>query len=934
MRATLSALLILTASLFVAAGASAQTAQNPVFRSGVELLEVDVNVVDDRGRPVTDLRVPDFVVVIDGQPRKVVTAEFIRDGVQIEAKPQPDDPYIVSNANKPRGRLIIIVVDTNNLAFGRAREAVSGAVRFLDKLTPSDRVALLSIPGPGPAVNFTSNHEQIRAGLAQISGSGDLERGRYELGAYDAIALDTQGDQIAIERVILRVCGDQPEIRCVQDVFQEAAMVAQQVRRTTEESVAALSRLLRNLKDVEGTKNLILLSQGLNLEGTRSEAIALADLAAESRVNINVVMFEEYFGTAQFIGKLQMDQADRNMREQGLEMLAGASRGGFFRVVTSPDLIFDRLSSEISGHYMLGVEPGGKDRDGRRHKIGVEVRRKGVTVRARREVQDLSRSADATARDKVMLGLLTSPFGSTDLPLRLSTYVYKDAASSKVQLILASEIDPLKPGQADLEFGFVLFDREGRSVLNGGERKIFVGSPGIEPLKYDVSLAVEPGIYKLRFGVIDDAGNRGSVEREVQAWQMSGDALAVGDLMLSEGAEGRTSTLRPPVNLRVDSGRLAAYMELYSDRPDVLDRAAVMMEIAEREDSPAIFSGPAAIRARDDAPGRQVMAMIPVGALPPGRYLARAMIYAGDQVVGKLARPFFVVAGSAARSAAAAPAVAPSVPGSSAATSRAPLFVHTNPTLPKFRAEDVLTPEFLRGVYDMVDKLRPGAKAAVARARSGRFEGTALMALEGGDQTTGAFLRGLEVLMKGQLDPAAVQFDVALKTAPAFFPAAFYLGACYAAAGKDKEAVAAWERVRASQPQFPLLSRFMGYARLRLDQDQPDQALELLQDALTRQPQDADLRKNLGIIHAVAGQHDKAYATLTPYLTANPADQDALLIVVQGIYLTHAAGGSIESPESDRTQAAKYAQAYIAAKGPYEALMTKWMAFLTAEGKQ
>lgn len=927
MRASLSALLVLLASSLL----SAQTAQNPVFRSGVELLEVDVNVVDDRGRPVADLRAPEFVVMIDGEPRKVVTSEFIRDGIQIEAKPQPDDPYIVSNANKPRGRLIIIVVDTNNLVFGRARDAVGGAIRFLDKLMPSDRVALLTIPGPGPAINFTNNHAQIRAGLGQISGSGDLDRGRFELSAYEAIALDTQGDQIAIERAIVRVCGDMPDIRCIQDVLQEAAMVAQQVRRKTEESVGALSRLLRNLKEVEGTKNLILLSQGLNLEGTRSEAIGLGELAAESRVNINVVMFEEYLGTAQFMRNLQMDQADRNMREGGLETLAGAARGGLFRVVTSPDLIFDRLTSEISGHYMLGVEPGGKDRDGRRHQIRVEVRRKGVTVRARREVQ-VSRAPDATARDKVMLGLLTSSFGSTDLPLRLSTYVYKDAASSKVQLILASEIDPLKPGQADLELGFVLFDREGRTVLTGGERKIFVGSPGTEPLKYDVSVAVEPGIYKLRFGVIDDAGNRGSVEREVQAWQMSGDALAVGDLMLSEGAEGRTSTLRPPVNLRVDSGRLAAYMELYSDRPEVLDRAAVFMEIAEREDSPAIFSGPAAIRARENAPGRQVMALIPVGALPPGRYLARAMIYAEDKIVGKLARPFLVVADSAARSAAAVPAVAPSVPGSSAATARPPLIVHTNPTPARFRAEEVLTPDFLRGVYDMVDKLRPGAKAAVARARNGRFEGTALMALEGGDQTVGAFLRGLEVLMKGQLDPAAVQFDVALKTAPTFFPAAFYLGACYAAAGKDKEAVAAWERVRASQPQFLLLSRLIGYARLRLDQ--PDQALELLQDALTRQPQDADLRKNLGIVHAIAGQHDKAYATLTPYLTAHPADQDALLVVVQGIYLTHAAGRSIESPESDRTQAAKYAQAYIAAKGPYEALVTKWMDFLTAEGKQ
>jgi VWFA-related protein len=924
MRARLGALLLLAAS----ANLLAQGSQTPVFRSGVELLEVDVSVVDDRGRPVTDLRGPEFAVTIDGEPRKVVTLEYLRDGVEIETRSQPDDPYIVTNANKPRGRLIIIVVDQNSLVFGRARDAVGGATRFLDKLLPSDRVALMAIPAAGPAVNFTNNHDEVRAGLARISGGADLDRGRFELDAYEALALDTQGDQLAIERVIIRVCGEIPDTRCIQDVFQEAAMVAQQVRRKTEETVSSLSSLLRNLRDVEGTKHLILLSQGLNLEGTRAEAVTLAQLAAEARVNVNVVMFEEYFGQAQFMGRVAVDQADRQLREQGLEMLAGASHGALFRVPTSPDLQFDRLASEMSGHYMLGVEPGPQDRDGRAHQIRVEVRRQGLTVRSRREVRDMTTGANAASRDKLMVGLLTSPFGSTDLPLRLSTYVYKDAEPAKVQLIVASEIIPLRPGQADLEIGFVLFDRQGNAVLNGGERKIFVGVPNAEPLRYDVAVSVDPGVYRLRFGVIDEDGNRGSVEKDVQAWQMAGDALNVGDLMLSEGSDSRTNTLRPPVNLQIDSGHVAAYLELYSDRPEVLERASVFMEIAEGEDSPALLSGRAGVRPRENGSAHQVFALMPVGTLPPGRYLARAMIYDADQVVGKLVRPFVVAPGASASVApAAGPPAAASVPGVRSVT-RPALIVATNPA--RFTLDDVLTPEYLRGVYDIAENMRPGAKGPIARARAGRFEGTALLALESGDQTIGAFIRGIEVLLKRQLDPAAVQFDVALKTTPAFVPAAFYLGACYAAAGRDNEAVAAWERVRASQPQFPLLSRFIGYARLRLGQT--EQALEVLQDAAQRQPADDDLKKNLGIVQAIAGHPDRAYATLTPYLATHPTDQDALLVVLQEIYLAHAAGRSLSTPEQDRTVAAKYAQAYISAKGPYEALVTKWMDFLREAG--
>ncbi len=61
------------------AGLAAQVPQAPVFRSSVELLEVDVSVVDGDGKPVSDLLAPEFIVTVDGQPRRVSSSEYISD---------------------------------------------------------------------------------------------------------------------------------------------------------------------------------------------------------------------------------------------------------------------------------------------------------------------------------------------------------------------------------------------------------------------------------------------------------------------------------------------------------------------------------------------------------------------------------------------------------------------------------------------------------------------------------------------------------------------------------------------------------------------------------------------------------------------------------------------------------------------------------------
>jgi predicted Zn-dependent protease len=248
-----------------------------------------------------------------------------------------------------------------------------------------------------------------------------------------------------------------------------------------------------------------------------------------------------------------------------------------------------------------------------------------------------------------------------------------------------------------------------------------------------------------------------------------------------------------------------------------------------------------------------------------------------------------------------------------------------------FRRDDVLSPEMLRAAFDVMDKSHPSAKAALSKARSGQLEGTALMALDAGDQGAGAVLRGLEFLSKGQLDPAATQFGVALRNASDSALASFYLGACYAAAGRDREAITNWERARAANLLLPSIAAVIAEAWLRLGQ--PGQAVAPLADALGKQPQNDALRKDLAVAQSRIGQHQEAYATITPYLAKNQADADALMVALQAIYQVHAQGKSIETPDQDKAKAVQYARAYAAASGPNQALVDKWLQFLSATSK-
>src|SRR5262245_356020 len=77
--------------------------QQPTFRSTVDVVAVDVNVIDSTGRPVSDLTLDEFSLMVDGHPRRLRSAEFI----SLNRGDDKSDEHaaFTSNAGRTPGRM-------------------------------------------------------------------------------------------------------------------------------------------------------------------------------------------------------------------------------------------------------------------------------------------------------------------------------------------------------------------------------------------------------------------------------------------------------------------------------------------------------------------------------------------------------------------------------------------------------------------------------------------------------------------------------------------------------------------------------------------------------------------------------------------------------------------------------------------------------------
>ncbi len=417
--AVLAAILIVDPS---SVGATPERPQQPSFRSAVDLIAVDVQVVDKDGMPIAALSPEQFEVTISGKRRRVVSADFVRstnvDGTPftgVAAGPVATNRWPTIGQPKV-GRIYILAFDVGSLTVADSRAVVSSALTFIDRLLPTDLVGLYTFP-IGSRIEPTTDHAAVRQRVLTVVGSPQGFNSQFNLSPSEIVDINAEAARLAtlrtgrgsqvnvalfgdesetIRSVQIRECGA-GEIRCVEEIMSEAQTLAFYLEGRATEGLNGIRALINVLGEYPGRKTLVMFSSGIpasDRPGGRPDLGDLPKTLGQDAAATNTTIYTLHVDTSsiramsaetrRMAGSPISRSRDHAVGGRALEEFSGASGGALMRVITgSGEYALDRVLRETSSHYLLGVEPDNSDRDGKLRQLRVKVSRHGVTVRSR-----------------------------------------------------------------------------------------------------------------------------------------------------------------------------------------------------------------------------------------------------------------------------------------------------------------------------------------------------------------------------------------------------------------------------------------------------------------------------------------------------------------------------------------------------------------------
>lgn len=381
-----------------AAALLAQEQQPPVFKSGVELVLVDAQVVDRKGIPVTGLKAPQFQVSVDGKRRTVVSAEFIdavtgqpKDGAAGDAAAAAHRTRAIGSG----GNVYVVGVDQGSFRPVNAPSVIEAVRTLLKHLHPNDYVGLFSFPEPGTKIDPTRDRKVIEDALPRLVGFSQLKQmRRFDYSLSDAIDLASK-DRDVLKRVAERSCppGD---LTCERQLEMEMTETVSMLESQAAQSLSGLRQVIHGMGGLPGRKTLVVLSAGIpsgDRMGGRLYMEADATQAGQEAAAAGILLYTLQL-TTRWLDAFSADvpsAAGTAMRDAGaygkaLERFNGTAGGTFFEVNTGADNAIARVMRETSAYYLLGVEVADADRDGKPHRIQVKVDARGSSVRSRASV--------------------------------------------------------------------------------------------------------------------------------------------------------------------------------------------------------------------------------------------------------------------------------------------------------------------------------------------------------------------------------------------------------------------------------------------------------------------------------------------------------------------------------------------------------------------
>lgn len=406
--------------------------EDVTIRINVNLVQVDAVITDSKGKHITDLKAEDFEILQDGKPQVITNFGYIstkssspRPVPVAQPKPAPGTPppppLRQLKASEVR-RTVAMVVDDLGLSFESMARVRQSVKKWVDEqMQPGDLVAVIRTgAGMGALQQFSSDKRVLYAAIERCKFN---PFGRTSIGTFAAMGteLDAEGRM---------------------DEFRETFF--------SVGTLGAINYVVSGLRELPGRKSVLLFSENMrmfNSQGSNDQVLermrSLTDAANRASVviySIDPRGLETLSLTAsdnvsdksqEQLNAMHQDRTRQNWESKdGLAFLAHETGGIFFENNNDIAGGVRTVMEDQEGYYLIGYHPDAATFDqksGRRlfHNVRVKVKKPGLQVRSRNGFYGVSDQEDrprvGRTRNEQLAHALTSPFGSADIGLRLTS---------------------------------------------------------------------------------------------------------------------------------------------------------------------------------------------------------------------------------------------------------------------------------------------------------------------------------------------------------------------------------------------------------------------------------------------------------------------------------------------------------------------------------
>jgi VWFA-related protein len=466
------------------------------FESKTVLIPIDVRVVDKSGRPITDLKESEFVVLEDGQPQAIqhfATLRFSPEVAEVHPAGRPPRAADAFETSSPNRRTFLIL-----LGRGALQEPSKGVDAMLhlvrERAMPQDYIAVMAW---NRASDFTTDRTKVadilerfkrahlgieqsyqlwQTSLARIYGDGRVPEGLQA--RIDAVFGGARADGVrTMDADSETVRGVDTQLRQFADAalgggntltrmqewrLAQFGSLDDMLRRDSQnfDDMYSLFMAVEHMRQIAGQKQVLFVSE----YGFTYDDVDLVKMigrrASDARVSMNMIHAGGMPPSGLF------DASSREPTSVGQAPLLAITTGQDARTISSLSggRFFGHKSSNSSGdvdlidqgsrfQYTLAYYPAKDPVDGRYRQIRVRVTRPGAQVIARDGYYARANVGPAEIRSAVVLsrvkGVAERPFDVPDIGL------------TKVSAVRASSKTPDVTVSMTIDLSRVYFEKSG-----------------------------------------------------------------------------------------------------------------------------------------------------------------------------------------------------------------------------------------------------------------------------------------------------------------------------------------------------------------------------------------------------------------------------------------------------------------------------------------